>query len=109
MTKYPKFARKWLNTIDYMNVFTLNGEKLSLKRSRPLIEQWDRIMVGLPARKKGGSFKRTLSIRNLEGKEKKNNSKRKLSGLVGKRKSSSSEKRKKSKPRGNMLAKPLGP
>jgi hypothetical protein len=46
ISENPDKARDWLVHFDYLNVFTLEGSKLSLTRSRPLLEKWDRIMQG---------------------------------------------------------------
>ena len=63
ITLDPKGAIDWLVPIDYMNVFTLEIKGLSYKRSTAMIEQWDRIMKGEPARKKGGNNRKLTSTR----------------------------------------------
>jgi len=54
-SKEPKKLLVWLNTIDYMNVFKFEGKELSVKKSEPLLKEWNRIMNGEPPGPKGGN------------------------------------------------------
>ena len=108
-SKYPKKVLDWLFYIDYMNVFVLEPKKLSLTKSRPLVEQWDRIMEGLPARKKGGNYKKGSNPRSQGRKDRRSDIEAMPVANVGKRRSDSSEPLKKKRLSGNKFAGGLGP
>jgi hypothetical protein len=98
----------WLSYFDYVNVWSFKGMKLSSKRSKPLLKQWNRVMAGLPAEEIGGNHKKPSSQRALSKKSDRNDGERTQTGTGGKRKTASTEIHKKKVLSGNKLAKPLG-
>ena len=48
-----------------MNVFKFEGKELSVKKSEPLLKEWNRIMNGEPPGPKGGNQKKAAPERSL--------------------------------------------
>jgi len=100
--------KHWLTVFDYINVWSFEGKNLSSSKSEPLLKEWKRVMKGQPAEKRGGNKKKESSQRSLAKKGDRTDQERPSPGSRGRRKSTSSENRKKNRVSGDAFANPLG-
>jgi len=64
ITKAKEAAKKWFSTIEYLNVFVMELNKVKKREHTKIYNQWFKIISGVPLRMRGGNKKKPNSARN---------------------------------------------
>ena len=91
-----------------MNVFSFKGRKIPANRSIPMIDKWNEIMNEAPPKEMGGYHRSPVTSRNQAGKDARQTTETTEEKSVGKRSSSSTQRKGKRKPSGKAFARGLG-